>query len=268
MEWLEDPGYQDWQILTGIAIGIVSGCLCTMVMITVGINKQIFFRMRTRLARFPFLREVMPPTIGGLIIGLVNWALPLTVSNGNLEFQYFVKYGCAGDVSQKLLLCTGFARMVLLGVSMNSGFCGGIIFPFLTMGMIAGTVMYLNYPYVPKGLCISAFMIAIPSGIVPMPFTFTALVVFIFYFGMYQVAPLFIAVITSYLVVSGSGLFKKLASRAMQQNNNEGGNGAEEGHGGMSKAEEKNEDDEFALKQYLGNKKPTHLESAPSTPAH
>lgn len=230
-------------------------------MITIGINKQIFFRLRSRLARFPMLREVVPPTLGGLVIGLINWALPLTVGNGNQEFVYFIKYGCNGDVSQKLLLCTGFARMVLLGVSMNAGFCGGIIFPFLTMGMIAGAVMYLNFPYVPKGLCVGAFMVAIPAGIVPMPFTFTALVVFIFYFGLYQIAPIFVAVVVSYLIVSGSGLFKKLASRAAKNN--------AEGEAATAEAvqEEKHDNDDFALKQYLGNKKPTHLE-APSTPSN
>lgn len=251
-------------------IGIVAGALCTMVMITIGITKQIFQRMRLRLARVPFLQELLPPTIGGLIIGLVNWSLPLTVGNGNIVFPYLIKYGANSDISTKLLVCTGFARMALLGVSMNCGFCGGIIFPFLTMGMIAGCVMYQHFDYVPKGLCIAGFMVALPSGIVPMPFTFVALVVCIYYFGLYQIAPLFIAAITSYMVVSGSGLFKKLTSRAgMQNQGNNAGHGDDAEHGGsISSQSHKQEQDDFTLKQYMGNKKFASTTSEPGTPAH
>eukprot|EP01033_Poteriospumella_lacustris_P006619 gene6619-4769_t len=269
IEWLE-MGYSSWQIGTGIMIGLVAGGLCTMVMITIGITKQIFQRMRLRLARAPFLQEVLPPTIGGLIIGLVNWSLPLTVGNGNIVFPYLIKYGANGDISTKLLLCTGFARMVLLGVSMNCGFCGGIIFPFLTMGMIAGCVMYQHFDYVPKGLCIAGFMVALPSGIVPMPFTFVALVVCIYYFGLYQIAPLFIAAITSYMFVSGSGLFKKLTSRAGMQNQaNNAAHGDDAEHGGsISSQSNKQEQDDFTLKQYMGNKKFAPTTSEPGTPAH
>lgn len=251
----DGPGYQNWQVATGFVIGVISAGLCTMVMMTVGITKQIFYRFRQRLSHNAFLREVLPPTIAGLIIGTINWALPLTVGNGSIEFNYFIEYAANGDVSQKLLLCTGFARMVLLGISMNSGFCGGIIFPFLTMGMIAGALMHVNYPYVPKGLCIGAFMVAIPSGVVPMPFTFTALSVFVFYFGLYQVAPIFMAVITSFLLVSGSGLFKKLVSRAAEQQAaaeeaakaKENGTTAEE-----EKISAKHEKEEFLYTQYHG----------------
>jgi H+/Cl- antiporter ClcA len=247
LEWLNDPGYQNWQVFSGFVIGVISAFLCIGVMVTVGINKQIFYRIRQRLKPFPFLQEVLPPTIGGLVIGLVNWALPLTVGNGSLVFNYLIGFGCDGDVSQKLLLCTGFARMVLLGVSMNCGFCGGIIFPFLTMGMIGGTITYLNYPYIPKGLCIGAFMVALPSGVVPMPFTFTALSVFIFYFGLYQIAPIFVATITSYLIVSGSGLLKKMVTRATQ--NQQAAEELEE------QKTQKESDEDFTIKQYMGNKK-------------
>jgi H+/Cl- antiporter ClcA len=151
--------------------------------------------------------------------------------------------------------------MFLLGVSMNCGFIGGIIFPFLTMGYIAGTIMYMNYPYVPQGLCLGTFMISIACGIVPMPFTFTCLVVFIFYYGLYQTAPIFIASFVSYLIISGSGLMKKMALRGKAQNENEGE--SQKGNVAQPKpvAANKAEADDFALKQYLGNKKNQHQET-------
>ena len=68
--------------------------------------------------------------------------MPGTVGNGKLVFAWIVKYGAVESplLSQKLLMCTGFARMFLLGVSLNCGFIGGMIFPFLTIGLIAGAV--------------------------------------------------------------------------------------------------------------------------------
>jgi hypothetical protein len=49
-------------------IGVVSGCLCFMALLTIGVLKQLFNRIRSRLAN-PFLREVLPPMIGGIAIG-------------------------------------------------------------------------------------------------------------------------------------------------------------------------------------------------------
>ena len=53
---------------TGFIIGVVSGCLCFMCVLTIGVTKQIFNRIRSRVAN-PFLKEVLPPLIGGLVIG-------------------------------------------------------------------------------------------------------------------------------------------------------------------------------------------------------
>jgi H+/Cl- antiporter ClcA len=175
---------------------------------------------------------------------------------------WIIKFGAGKVVSEKLLLCTAFARMFLLGVSMNCGFVGGIIFPFLTMGMLAGTICYLHYDFLPLGLCVGTFMIAVPSGIVPMPFTLTCLSVFLFYFGLYQVVPIFIASFTAYLIVCGSGLFKKLSSRANAKNGE-----SEADLESESKQTEiaKQEADDFALKQYLGNKKNATTEAINSS---
>jgi hypothetical protein len=135
-----------------------------------------------------------------------------------MVFDWIIKFGANGTASQKLLLCTGFARMFLLGVCMNCGYVGGIIFPFLTMGLISGTIMYVNYPGIPLGLCLGTFMISIACGIVPMPFTFSGLAIFVFFFGLYQTVPIFVASFTSYMIVCGSGLFKRLAKNAQKKN--------------------------------------------------
>ena len=53
---------------TGFVIGVVSAALCFMILLTIGVTKQLFNRLRSRLAN-PFLQEVLPPVIGGIVIG-------------------------------------------------------------------------------------------------------------------------------------------------------------------------------------------------------
>jgi hypothetical protein len=64
-EWDFEP----WHCGTGFIIGLVSAVLSTCTMIIVGITKQIFARISRRLERYKFLSAVIPPTIGGLVIG-------------------------------------------------------------------------------------------------------------------------------------------------------------------------------------------------------
>jgi H+/Cl- antiporter ClcA len=204
--------------------------------------------------------------------GTINWALPATVGNGELINAWTIKYGgmcrysttnpdCKeqGYVSDHLLICTGFARMVLLGVSMNCGFVGGIVYPFLTMGILAGSIAYRHYPEVPLGLFVSAFMVALPSGIVPMPFTFTCLAAFTFFLGLYQTVPIFVACIVSFSLVCSSGLMKGLVRRSEAREAAEAAAAAgKNAEAAMAEAEKaKKEADQFALNHYLGNQKKT-----------
>lgn len=192
------------------------------------------------------------------MLGTINWALPGTVGNGNLVNSWVIKYGgVQGELGDNLLMCTGFARMALLGISMNCGFVGGIVYPFLSMGIVCGAVAYQHYPEVPLGLFISAFMVALPCGIVPMPFTFTCLSAFAFFLGLNQTVPIFVAVITSFSLVCSSGLMKGLVRRSEAREAAEAaaaaGKTAEASTAHADKA--KKEADQFALNHYLGKEK-------------
>jgi H+/Cl- antiporter ClcA len=183
--------------------------------IFIGITKQFFNRIRYRLDKFPFLAKVVPPVIAGVAIGTVNWALPLTVGNGNQTLSAVINYGYQGLLSQKLLTCTLFSRMFLLAISMNSGFVGGFIFPIIAIGVIAGVVGHQMYPGCPLGLMVGCFMAALPASICPMPMTLCGIAIYCFFFGLYQTAPIFIAAVVSYTLIVGSGLFGELQKRGM-----------------------------------------------------
>ena len=122
--------------------------------------------------------------------------LPATVGYGNLEMTYMIGYGGVEQplLDRSLLLSTGFARMLLLGVSMQSGFVGGVIFPMLSIGLIAGVVMHQMYPFIHIGLCVSTFIVAVTGAIVPIPITLTALSASVFYLGKNQHRKYYIAI--------------------------------------------------------------------------
>lgn len=184
------------------------------------------------------------------------------MGNGHLVIGPIVKYGGAKTFDQPieynahLLLCTLFSRIFLLGVSMNSGFIGGMIFPLITVGIIAGVVCQQYYPTLPLGLTIGCFMTAIPGAVCPMPFTLTCLTVFTWYFGLYQTAPIYISCVTSYIILCGSGFFKKLAGTAQEREKAEKLARAQEAE--RKRLEQENAN--FAVNQYSGKIKNTDFQ--------
>ena len=130
---------------------------------------------------------------------------------------FFIKFGGNGSFNKSQLLATGFARIFLFGVCTQCGFIGGLIFPLLSIATIAGVLCYQYLDFLDFGFCVTTFMVAVPMGIVPMPVTFVLLISFTYFLGFYQSVPLFVAGLTSYTVLCGSGFFKKLAAKPDEQ---------------------------------------------------
>jgi H+/Cl- antiporter ClcA len=205
-QWIIANGFQDYQIVYGFIIGVVSAGVCLMTIVSFGTCKQVMARIKERYRRNSFLKEVIPATVGGLIIGAVNYALPATIGNGNLVIGYFIKFGGAGGtavLSKSLLYKTLFARMLTLGISNNCGFVGGIVYPFLTIGVICAVLCNQYYPGMPLGLCVSTFFISVGMGVIPAPFTFVILSCLLFFLGAYQSVVVFVAALTCFCLVSG-----------------------------------------------------------------
>jgi hypothetical protein len=98
---------------------VISGCLSILSMIFIGITKQILNRIKKRLdtRKRRFLSCAIPPFVAGLVIGAFNYAMPLTVGNGNLMLPLIIKYGYQGTLSTHQLLTAGFSRILLLGMN-------------------------------------------------------------------------------------------------------------------------------------------------------
>ena len=141
----------------------------------------------------------------------------MTVGNGNQVINSLIKAGLKQQLPQWLYIQSGFARMALLAICMNCGFIGGVGYPVITMGLIAGTVTILKFPSLPPALCLSCWMAAAPLGFIPMPYTFTVLSCLIFQLNAYQSSVVFVAAVTSYLIMSGSGIISTLQKNSMKK---------------------------------------------------
>lgn len=261
--------FEEWQCGTAIVIGMVSAALALTTAIFVGATKQIFVRLRMRLGeRSALLKAVLPPMIGGLLVGTINYCLPLTVGDGNLVIKQIIQYGhnyvtppstppptlqplfpavnTDNSISTSLLVSSLFAKMFVLGVSINSGFVGGFVFPTILIGIMAGVVCYQLFPdTIPLGMCISCFLAAVPAGICPMPFTLACLAMVTQYNGLYQTVPIYLATITSYTLVCGSGIFTALQRRGMAQQA-----ALLQRQQEAQQAKQKEDDAAFAIEQY------------------
>jgi H+/Cl- antiporter ClcA len=80
------------------------------------------------------------------------------------------------------------------------------VFPMLFIGGAAGMALHTIIPGIPAGFAVPAAMAAVPGAAVAIPFSLIAIVAFAVTLGPANVAPIGIAVLTSYLLVVGTGL--------------------------------------------------------------
>lgn len=209
--------FEQWQCGTAVVIGLISSASSMLILITIGLVKQILLRIQERCDRTGFLNGMIcVATLGGFIIGVVAYVMPLTVGNGHQSTTSIIRN--VETYSTHLLLCTCFGRALTLAISMNCGFIGGFVFPILAIGIIAGVIAHQQYDYLPLGMTVGCFLASMPSAICPMPFTLVGISCFLMFFGLQQTVPIFISCITAYLMFVGIGLWGALQARAQEAN--------------------------------------------------
>jgi H+/Cl- antiporter ClcA len=198
--------YEDWHMLAAIPLGLAAGVLALITVVAIALMK----RLTAPLAKLPILR----PVIGGIIFGLVGVALPLTLFTGTDQLTTVINEGAA--LGAGLLIAVVFAKIVAFAVSDATGFIGGPFLPMLFIGGTAGIAAHLLFPGLPEGLAFSTMFAALPAAIVAAPLTLILLAALTTQLGTLQTAPVAVAVLTAYLLVSGSGVLVSLARKRGQ----------------------------------------------------
>ena len=185
-----------WHMFAAMGIGVISA----VVAVTTGIAIKLGARVTGKASSHP----VALATAGGLFIGLMAYLMPLTLFSGSGELKIVVDQGPA--LGAGLLIAAMAAKMITFAASLSTGFIGGTVFPMLFLGGTLGVAIHLIIPGIPVGLAVPAAMAAVPGAAVAIPFSLIAIVAFAVTVDAANVAPIGIAVLTSYLLVMGTGL--------------------------------------------------------------
>lgn len=185
-----------WQIGAGLLFGILALPIAAIFMLLSKLLKTLV----APLNKQPILRGV----IGGLLLGLLGKALPLTLFLGTAGLSTTTSQ--AAEIGVGLLVLYAFAKLLALGGALSFGFIGGPIFPLLFIGATLGSAINLLIPQIPLGLAVGCMMAAVPAAIVPIPLALALIVALIVGLSPLNVVPVVLASLTSFAVVHGLGL--------------------------------------------------------------
>jgi H+/Cl- antiporter ClcA len=145
--------------------------------------------------------------VGGSLIGLIAFALPLTADGGSSQLTYTAANVTTLGIG--LLIAVLLGKMVAMALSQEVGFLGGTVFPILFIGGTAGALVHAIFPDISAPLAIAAMVAAVPGAIISAPVSFILIGVGGVALGTSGIAPVGIAVITAYLAISTVRFFKQ-----------------------------------------------------------
>ena len=183
-----------WDFVLAVPLGILGAVLAA----ALGITVILMRKLTEPLVRYQVGRSV----IGGLVLGAVAFAFPLTLFSGS--DQLAVSIDDAETLGAGLLLAIVLAKMFALAVSVSTGFIGGVIFPMIFIGGTAGAALHQIFTDLPEGLAVSCLFVAVPAASARIPFTMLVIAAISLTLGSpAAAAPAGLAGVVSYILVSG-----------------------------------------------------------------
>jgi len=196
--------YEDWQLAAAVPLGLAAGALALITVVAIG----LLTKLTAPLAK----RTILRPALGGIAFGLVGVALPLTMFTGTDQLTTVIHDGAT--LGAGLIIAVVVAKILTFALCEATGFIGGPILVTLFIGGTAGIAAHLLIPGLPEGLAFATMFAAILGALVAAPFSLVVLAALTTQIGTLQLAPVVIAVLTSYLAVSGSGVLMALTRKA------------------------------------------------------
>jgi len=155
-------------------------------------------------------RQIINASLGGAITGVALYLFPLTFSSGKSMMMPTIR--AAPFLSGMTLLGTAVAKIIAYWAGAHSGLVGGLFFPALYVGLLAGELSSKMFNIEPL-LAITVLLGAVPGSFVPCPFTMLAFPITMFVMGPLHSVSIFIGVMMSSSLMVGTGLLGKLAGK-------------------------------------------------------
>ncbi|WP_418499433.1 chloride channel protein [Flagellimonas sp.] len=132
--------------------------------------------------------------IGGLILGLIAYYLPITRYFGHHEISRLL----TGDYSISILFLVLIFKIIAISVTVTSGWRGGFIIPLFFVGATLGLILHQLFPDIKLTLAIVSCMAAINSCVTRTPMSTTILLATLTGFGHF--IPILFASLTGYFL--------------------------------------------------------------------
>lgn len=184
-----------------VGLGVVFGIIAVPVAVVFLLVAKILSRLVAPLNSQPIVRGV----VGGLLLGLLGKALPITLFLGTDGLA--ITTSQAAEIGVALLILFALAKMVALAGALSFGFIGGPIFPMLFVGATLGSAINLAFPQIPLGLAVGCMLVAVPAVVVPIPLALAIIGILVMGLSPMNSLPVVIASLTSFSVAHGLGLF-------------------------------------------------------------
>ncbi len=146
-----ETSYFIWALVLGAVGGLVA--------IVAGVTMQVFGQLIERLFKDEPISRALA---AGVVVSLVGVALPELLFSGEDEIHKILANPAAYGVGLLLLMAVG--KLLLLGLSLKSGYLGGPTFPILFACTMIGLALHLVFPDAPLGIlvmCIEGPAIAV-----------------------------------------------------------------------------------------------------------
>jgi H+/Cl- antiporter ClcA len=196
---VQPPAY-DLRVLD-IGMGIIFGIIA----FPVAVLFLLLFKLLNRLVAPLNSQPIIRSTVGGLLLGLLGMALPITLFLGTDGLVTTTQQ--AAEIGLGLLILFALAKLLALGGALSFGFIGGPIFPLLFVGATLGSVINLAFPQIPLGLSVGCMIVAVPAAIVPIPLALAVIGIVIVGLSPTNTIPVLLASLTTYSLTRGLGLF-------------------------------------------------------------
>jgi H+/Cl- antiporter ClcA len=184
-----------------IGLGVIFGIIALPVAILFLLLFKLLSRLVAPLNNWPIIRS----TLGGVLLGLLGMALPITLFLGTDGLVTTTQQ--AAEIGVGLLILFALAKLLALGGALSFGFIGGPIFPLLFVGATLGSAINLVFPQIPLGLAVGCLIVAVPAAIVPIPLALAVIGIVIVGLSPTNAIPVILASLTSYSLAHGLGLF-------------------------------------------------------------
>ncbi|MFV0256947.1 MAG: chloride channel protein [Acidimicrobiales bacterium] len=203
---LDTPALQVRWILLAVAFGVLGAALGTVAMLALGVSARLAGRVTD-----PVIRA----TVAGVVIAAVGYAVPLTLFSGRDQLTGILAGGA--EVTVGLLLVVIVGKIVTFTLAMRWGFFGGPIFPLIFIGAVCGTLVHIAIPSVPLPVAAPAMAAAVAVAVVPLPLMVMVFTTMMFGLQLELGVIPAVAVVTSFVLVQGTGVDPRIQSRLMSR---------------------------------------------------